>query len=160
MPISFKDKNGKKHVFANHDAFVTWLKKNRPDIESPDGFAAQLERNQSKSKKFGDMSNASRIINKNMISGELLFTKEDNIEVKGIDIFLESINVPIIEIEAEKTGFGAKFDYLIDSRASAGNYVIIWNLLADGHEVKVFDRFMISHDEIDRTLPLELQHLK
>ncbi len=161
MPISFKDKNGTKHVFATHDDFVAWLKRNRPDISNPDAFAAQLERNQSgDNKTFGDGGGVSRIINKNMITGELLFNAEDKVEVLGVDLFLESINVPIVEFQADLTDTGAKFDYLIDSRASAGNYVLVWNLLAHGHEVKVIDRFMISHDEIDRTLPLELQHLK
>ncbi len=161
MPISFKDKNGEKHSFATHDDFVVWLKRNRPDITDPDAFAAKIERSQSgDSKIFGDEGGVSRIITKNMISGELLFTEADNIQVQGVDLFLESINVPIVEFQAEKTDVGAKFDYLIDSRASAGSYIIVWNILAKGQEVKIIDRFLISHDEIDRTLPLELQHLK
>lgn len=159
MPISFKDKNGKKHVFENHASFVSWLKKNRPDIKDPDAFAATIEKNQSKgSSKFSE--HLSRIISKNMITGELMFDINSDVVVENVDIFLESIDVPIVTLNTQETDFGAKFDYVIDSRASVGNYVVIWNLLVSGQEVKEFDRFMISTDDIDRTLPLELQHLK
>lgn len=161
MPVSFKDKNGKKHVFKDHAEFVSWLKKNRPDIENPDGFAARIERNQSDTSKFSTYAihEHSKIINRNLITGELVFTDEDKVVVKNIEIFLKGIDVPIVILEAVKTDFGAKFDYIIDSRASAGEYTVVWNVTVDGQDTRAVNNFLISDDNIDRTLPLELQHL-
>ena len=158
MPVSFKDKNGNKHTFQNHKAFVTWLKANRPDIENPDAFAARIERNQSKTFSVGER--VSRINSKNLVSGELLFNKKDNLDVKNVDIFLKGIDVPIITLLVDKSEDSAKFNYLIDTRASAGEYSVVWNIMANGVETKVIDKFFIGHDDIDRTLPLELQHLR
>jgi len=158
MPVSFKDKNGKRHVFANHKAFVTWLKANRPDIENPDAFAARIERNQSKTFSVGER--VSRIHSKNLISGELLFSKEDKLIIQTVDIFLKGIDVPIITLQVDKAEDSAKFNYLIDTRASAGEYSVVWNIMANGTPTKIIDKFFIAHDDIDRTLPLELQHLR
>ncbi len=158
MPVSFKDKNGNKHTFQNHKAFVTWLKANRPDIENPDAFAARIERGQSKTFSVGER--VSSINSKNLISGELLFDKEDNLVIETVDVFLKGIDVPIITLQVDKGQESAKFKYLIDTRASAGEYSVVWNVMANGVPAKIIDKFFIAHDDIDRTLPLELQHLR
>ena len=160
MPISFKDKNGKKHVFKDHAEMVLWIKKNRPDIKDPDAFVATLEKNQneSKSSKFS-LHDHGEIKVSNLITGKLKFDKNDNVEVKIIEIFLIGIDEVIAEVDSIEESFGASFNYVIDSRSRAGEYKVIWNVIVDGVETKVFNSFIISSDNIDRTLPLELQHL-
>ena len=161
MPISFKDKNGKKHVFKDHAEAVTWMKKNRPDIKDPDAFVATLERSQSKGKfsKF-TLHDHGEIIVSNLITGKLTFGKDDNVKVKNVEIFLEGIPDVIVEIEVVEEDFGASFTYIIDARARAGTYKVVWNVIVDGEEFKVFNSFIINADNMDRTLPMELQHLR
>ena len=161
MPVSFKDKNGKKHTFKNHAEAVTWMKKNRPDIKDPDAFVATLERSQNKGKssKF-TLHDHGEITVSNLITGKLTFNEEDNVKVKNVEIFLEGIPDVIVEIEVTKEDFGASFTYIIDARARAGTYKVVWNVIVDGEELKVFNSFIISADNIDRTLPMELQHLR
>ena len=65
----------------------------------------------------------------------------------------------IAEIEVVEEDFGASFSYIIDSRARAGQYRVVWNVIVDGVETKVLNSFVINSDNIDRTLPIELQHL-
>lgn len=160
MPVSFKDKNGKKHTFKDHAEAVSWIKKNRPDIKDPNAFVATLERNQSKNKssKFS-LHDHGEIKVSNLITGKLKFDKDDNVEVKTIEIFLVGIDEVIAELDATEETFGASFSYVIDSRSRAGEYKVVWNIIVDGAETKVFNSFIISSDSIDRTLPLELQHL-
>ena len=161
MPISFKDKNGKKHVFKDHAEAVTWMKKNRPDIKDPDAFVATLERNQNKGKssKFA-LHNHGEIFVSSLITGKLTFDKDDNVKVKNVEIFLEGISDVIVEIEVVEEDFGASFTYIIDARARAGTYKVVWNVIVDGEEFKVFNSFIINADNMDRTLPMELQHLR
>lgn len=161
MPISFKDKNGKKHTFKDHAEAVAWFKKNRPDIEKPNAFVAKLERDQGekKSSKFA-LHDHGEISVSNLIIGKLKFDKDDNVKVKNVEIFLEGIDDVIAEIEVTDEEFGASFNYIIDSRARAGQYNVVWNVIADGIEIKVHNSFVISSDNIDRTLPVELQHLR
>lgn len=158
MPISFKDQKGKKHIFKNHAAMVSWLKKNRPEIKDPDAFVATLERNQSKSSKMALHDHGEISVN-SLILGTLKFDKEDNVQVKNVEIFLEGISEVIAEIEVVEEDFGASFSYIINSRARAGQYRVVWNVVVDGVETKVFNSFVINSDNIDRTLPIELQHL-
>ena len=160
MPISFKDKNGKKHTFKDHAEAVTWFKKNRPDIKNPDAFVATLERNQTKEKssRFA-LHDHGEIKVSSLITGKLKFNKDDNVKVKTIEIFLVGIDEVIAEIDSVEESFGASFSYVIDSRSRAGEYKVVWNVIVDGKETKVFNNFIISSDNIDRTLPLELQHL-
>jgi len=161
MPISFRDKNGKKHVFKDHAEMVSWIKKNRPDIKNPDAFVATLERNQKKGKssKFV-LHDHGKITVNSLIIGELIFNEDDNIEVKNVEIFLEGIPDVIVEIDVIKEEFGASFSYVIDARARAGTYKVVWNVIVDSESLKVFNSFIISADDIDRTLPVELQHLR
>lgn len=160
MPVSFKDKHGKKHKFKDHDEFVSWLKKNRPEIKDPDAFAAEIERRQRKGdKKEMAKGKISRIIIDNLITGELFFSEKDDILVKNIEIYLVGIDVPLVTLEPEKTEFGAKFGYVLDSRARVGEYSVVWNITITGKDDRVVDKFFIGDDNIDRTLPLELQHL-
>ena len=158
MPISFRDKKGKKHVFKDHAEMVSWIKKNRSDIKNPDAFVATLERNQSKSSKMALHDHGEISVN-SLILGTLKFDKEDNVQVKNVEIFLEGIPEVIAEIEVVEEDFGASFSYIIDSRARAGQYRVVWNVVVDGVETKVFNSFVINSDNIDRTLPIELQHL-
>ncbi len=161
MPISFKDKNGKKHTFKDHAEAVVWFKKNRPDIKDPNAFVAKLERDQrgDKSSKFA-LHDHGEITVSNLIIGKLKFDINDNIKVKNVEIFLEGIDDVIAEIEVTDEEFGASFSYIIDSRARAGQYNVVWNVIADSVEIKVHNSFVISADNIDRTLPVELQHLR
>ncbi len=161
MPVSFKDKNGKKHTFKDHAEAVAWMKKNRPDIKDPDAFVATLERSQSKGKssKFA-LHNHGEIFVSSLITGKLTFDKDDNVKVKNVEIFLEGIPDVIVEIEVVEEDFGASFTYVIDARARAGTYKVIWNVIVDGEEFKVFNSFIINADNMDRTLPMELQHLR
>lgn len=160
MPISFKDKNSKKHVFKNHAEMVSWLKKNRPDIKDPDAFTATLERSQKEGKtsKFA-LHTHGEISVSSLITGKFKFNKEDNIKIKTVEIFLEGITEVIAEIDAVEEDFGVSFTYIIDARARAGQYRVVWNLIVDGIETKVENNFVINSDDIDRTLPIELQHL-
>jgi len=158
MPISFKDQKGKKHIFKDHAAMVSWLKKNRPDIKDPDAFVATLERNQSKSSKLALHDHGEIKVN-SLVVGTLKFDKEDNVQVENVEIFLEGIPEVIAEVEVIEEDFGASFSYIIDSRARAGQYRVVWNVIVDGVETKVFNSFVINSDNIDRTLPIELQHL-
>ncbi len=160
MPISFKDKNGKKHNFKDHAEAVAWFKKNRPDIENPDAFVAKLERDQGGNKSSKFSLNHGEIFVSNLITGKLKFDKDNDTAVKNVEIFLEGIDDIIAEVEVTDEEFGASFSYIIDSRARAGQYNAIWNVTADGVEIKVQNSFMISADNIDRTLPVELQYLR
>lgn len=159
MPISFKDKHGKKHRFDNHDAFVKWLKQNRPEIKDPDAFAAEIERRQRGDKKKEMTSINAFVKSKSVINGALFYSVNDKVVVKNVDIFLEGIDVPIVSLEPELIELGAEFEYVIDARSRAGKYNVVWNLEVDSKETKVMNPFFIGDDSVDRTLPLELQHL-
>ncbi len=101
----------------------------------------------------------SSIKNNNFITGELKLDKDSKMEVKIVEIYLEDIKEPIAEIETQSFEGGVRFEYLIESRARVGNYTVVWISSISGKKSKIFDNFIIGDDNIDRTLPLELQHL-
>jgi len=164
MPVTLTDKEGKKHTFSTHDSAVSWLKINRPNIKDPDAYVAAIERKMSKKKtrtyQDGLVGDRSEISVSNLIRGNLNFDISDNIVVRSVEIFLIGVDEAIVELEVTDEEFGASFLYEITARNRVGNYKVVWNVLVSGKEIKVFNDFVISGDEIDRTLPLELQHLK
>lgn len=95
----------------------------------------------------------------NVIHGFLPFNKDSKTTVKNVDIFLEGIEQSIAQIDPTIEEDGARFELIIDAIARAGNYKIVWNAFVSGKETKVINNFVINSDSIDRTLPLELQHL-
>ncbi len=95
----------------------------------------------------------------NVIHGFLPFDKDSNVTIKNVDIFLEGIDTALSTIEPVIDVDGARFEFSIDSIARAGSYKIVWNVFISGKESKVINNFSINSDSIDRTLPLELQHL-
>jgi len=96
----------------------------------------------------------------NVIHGFLPFNKESNIAVKDVSIFLEGIEQSIATVDVVIDEDGARFEFTIDSIARAGMYRIVWNTFISGVESKVTNNFSINSDSIDRSLPLELQHLR
>jgi len=95
----------------------------------------------------------------NVIHGFLPFNKDSNVAVKDVNIFLEGIEQPIAAVDVVIDVDGARFEFVIDSIARAGMYRIVWNTFISGLASKVINNFSINADSIDRTLPLELQHL-
>ena len=95
----------------------------------------------------------------NVIQGILPFDKSSNIEIRSIDIFLEGIENKIATVDPVITANGVNFEYVIDGQARAGVYRVVWTVVIDGKIETVVNMFYIGHDEIDRSLPLELQHL-
>ncbi len=95
----------------------------------------------------------------NVIHGFLPFDKDSNVTVKNIEITLEGVDQILSTIEPTVDVDGAKFEFIIDSIARAGLYTIVWNIFISGKASKVINNFAINSDSIDRSLPLELQHL-
>ena len=95
----------------------------------------------------------------NVIHGFLPFDKDSNVTVKNIEITLEGVDQILSTIEPTVDVDGAKFEFIIDSIARAGLYKIVWNVFISGKASKVINNFAINSDSIDRSLPLELQHL-
>lgn len=104
------------------------------------------------------IGNRSSITVANLIKGKLPFT-DKNISVKSIDIFLIGITEPIVSLVPKETEFGVEFEYIISARARNGEYTVVWNAVISGKDTRIFDKFIISDDTIDRTLPPELQFL-
>ena len=162
MPVTITDKKGKDHTFNTHAAAVKWIKKNRPNVKDPDAFVADIERRQTASKFSEPLAietELGEISVSNIIRGVITFDKK-NVKVKNVEIFLEGIKEVIAEVPAVDQEFGASFSHIIDARARAGEYRVAWNLLVDNVETQMFKQFIISSDSIDRTLPVELQHLR
>ena len=163
MPVTITDKKGKDRVFNTHAAAVKWVKKNRPNVKDPDAFVADIERRQKGTSKFSEPivveTKLGEISVSNMIRGVIEFDKK-NVQVKNVEVFLEGIKEVIAEVSAVDQEFGASFSHVIDARARAGEYRVVWNLLVDNIETQMSKNFIISSDSIDRTLPVELQHLR
>lgn len=161
MPVKIDGKS-----FADHAAAVAYVKKNKPDVENPDAFVATIERKQTGRdkdvKKFAGipLEQRSTIQVSSLVTGTLLFNPNDNIVITNVEIFLTGIEEPIAIVEPEIREFGASFSYVIDTRARTGEYQAVWNVVISGKVVKIINGFVIVDDAIDRTLPLELQHLR
>lgn len=95
----------------------------------------------------------------NVIHGFLPFDKKSNVKISNVQIFLVGIDQALSTIEPTVDVDGARFEFSIDSIARAGVYNVVWNVFISGKESKVINSFTINSDSIDRTLPLELQHL-
>lgn len=164
MPIKFKDNKGKEHSFETHDKFVEWLRKNRPSIEDPNAYAAEIENRQKGSKKVKQDFQASgnmisSLVNKNVIKGTLI-VDDSEIIVTEVEISLVGSDSIIEKIEPIKIKDNYEFEFSIEDRARNGEYSVAWVTVKNDKVNRVFDSFVIHGDEIDRTLPIELQYLK
>ena len=94
----------------------------------------------------------------NVIHGFLPFNKDSNVAVKNVNIFLEGIDQAFAEVDPIRSDNGASFEHVLEAKARAGIYRVEWNTLIHGKESKIINTFKLS-DDIDRTIPIELQHL-
>jgi len=94
----------------------------------------------------------------NSIHGSLSFSKDSNVILEKVQLFVIGIKEPIMDIDVKIDDFGASFDIILNNKARAGEYQVVWNTKISGRESNVISKFSIS-DNIDRTLPIELQHL-
>ena len=94
----------------------------------------------------------------NSIHGSLSFNKDSNIILEKVQLFVMGIKEPVMDIDVVIDDAGASFDIILNSRARAGEYKVVWNTKISGKESNVTNTFTLG-DELDRTLPIELQHL-
>lgn len=94
----------------------------------------------------------------NLVSGNLRYDKDSNMTIKSIQFFMEGIEEPIGEVQPTEEEFGASFSYIMGNRARAGTYTAVWNTEISDKPAKIASTFVVN-DDIDRTIPIELQHL-
>ena len=94
----------------------------------------------------------------NSIHGSLSFSKDSNIVLEKVQLFVMGIEEPVMDIDVLIDDAGASFDIILNNKARAGEYQVVWSTKISGKESNVITKFSIG-DNIDRTLPIELQHL-
>lgn len=142
MSIKFVDKYNKVHVFETYEEFTSWRE---AAIKTQQRFQGI------------DLNGRAEVLSYHVIEGFLYF--ENNVIVDSVKLYLNDIKEPIADIDFVYDESGARFKYEIRDQARVGNYTIRWNLSVNGTYQEVLKSFMITGDSIDRTLPLELQHL-
>lgn len=93
------------------------------------------------------------------IHGQLNYNKDSNVFVKSIQIFLAGTKEAIATVSPTVNDQGASFQYVIEAQSRTGDYKAVWQVYNEGKEANVMTEFTIDADGLDRTLPIELQHL-
>ena len=94
----------------------------------------------------------------NLVRGQLKFDKDSNIIIKSVQIFAKGSDEVIATAAPVLGDVSASFEVELAAKGRAGLYNSVWNVEISGKPAKIISEFKLL-DELDRTLPLELQHL-
>ena len=100
------------------------------------------------------------IVPTSLIRGTLYFDKDNATRVESVDVYLDGIPEEYGHVgnyKTEEFSDGAKFILEIKDLRSSGTYKVRWNMVISGKHSPIIDKFVISNDNLDKTLPVEFQ---